>query len=189
MEGRHLVVRCLCVRCLFVLGVQVTVQTLDNGVVYQPLSFIATLEILVAKTPRPPSVTNQVFSVVENSSPDTFVGMMATIQSGVPLTYTITGGNTNSVFRMQNCSGECGLVGRASGTLSLLLLWGRSITPPPSPRPCVCAVRLSIDSGIIFVNTLGIDYETKNFYNLTVTVLGDLAINASAIIYVTGTCG
>jgi hypothetical protein len=41
-------------------------------------------------------------------------------------------------------------------------------------------------TGIIFVNTLGIDYETKNFYNLTVTVLGDLAINASAIIYVTG---
>ncbi len=125
---------------------QVAVLTTDNGVVFGPLSVEVTLEILVSKTPRPPSVTNQVFSVVENSLPDTFVGIMAIPQSGVPLLYTITGGNVNSVFRMQNCS------------------------------------------GIIFVNTLGVDFETRSVYNLTVTVLGDLSVNATALIYVSGKC-
>ncbi len=68
-------------------------------------------------------------------------------QSGVPLVYTIFDGNTNDVFRMQNCS------------------------------------------GILFVDKFpGLDFEALKFYNVTVTVMGDLAVNVYAEISVSGEC-
>ena len=82
--------------------------------------------------------------MVENAPVDTYVGIMASLQSSVPLVYTIVGGNENAVFRMQNCS------------------------------------------GIIFVDRNALDFESKRLYNLTVTVLGDLPTNATALISVTG---
>ena len=75
---------------------------------------------------------------------DLYVGIMLTADPSASLLFTLTGGNVNDAFRVQNCS------------------------------------------GIIFVNKNILDYETLNFYNLTITILGDLATNASALVYVLG---
>jgi hypothetical protein len=85
---------------------QILVQTTDNGVVYGPLSYSTTLDIVVNKILRPPSVASQVFYVNENSPVNKFVNVVpSTPRKGEALNFNITAGNTAGAFRVQECSG------------------------------------------------------------------------------------
>jgi hypothetical protein len=85
---------------------QLTVQATDNGTVYGPLSYTATLDIIVNKILRPPTVSSQVFFVNENSPVNTFVNVIpSSPRKGEALHFNITSGNTGSAFRVQECSG------------------------------------------------------------------------------------
>jgi hypothetical protein len=85
---------------------QILVQATDNGVIYSPLSYSTTLDIIVNKITRPPTVSSQVFYVNENSPVNTFVNVIpSSPRKGEALHFNITSGNTDGAFRVQECSG------------------------------------------------------------------------------------
>ena len=85
---------------------QILVQATDNGVVYSPLSYSTTMDIVVNKILRPPTVASQVFYINENSPLNTFVNVIpSTPRKGEALHFNITAGNTAGAFRVQECSG------------------------------------------------------------------------------------
>ena len=89
-----------------ILCTQILVQTTDNGVIYSPLSYSTTLDIVVNKILRPPTVASQVFYINENSPLNTFVNVIpSTPRKGEALHFNITAGNTAGAFRVQECSG------------------------------------------------------------------------------------
>ena len=85
---------------------QILVQATDNGVIYGPLSYSTSMDIIVNKILRPPTVFSQVFYINENSPVNTFVNVIpSTPRKGEALHFNITGGNTVGAFRVQECSG------------------------------------------------------------------------------------
>jgi hypothetical protein len=85
---------------------QLLVQATDNGVIYSPLSYSTSMDIIINKILRPPTVSSQVFYMNENSLVNAFVNVIpSTPRKGEALHFNITGGNTAGAFRVQECSG------------------------------------------------------------------------------------
>ncbi|MHC1775947.1 MAG: cadherin domain-containing protein [Lentimicrobium sp.] len=82
-----------------------TVRATDNGspVLYSQ----ATVTIVVTQANQPPVISNQAFSVVQNLPNGTLVGTVVATDpnAGQTLTFSITGGNTNTCFAINSSSG------------------------------------------------------------------------------------
>ncbi|KAF0195991.1 MAG: cadherin [Bacteroidetes bacterium] len=93
---------------LFIVGTYtLTVRATDNG---SPVLW-AQAAVTITATPAAniaPVITNQVFSVNENSVNGTLIGTIAASDpnAGQTLTYSIVSGNTNSVFSVNSANGN-----------------------------------------------------------------------------------
>ncbi|MGC8742442.1 MAG: Ig-like domain-containing protein, partial [Verrucomicrobiia bacterium] len=83
-----------------------TVRATDNGT--PQLYGEATITINLNNVNDPPTVISQTFNVPENSNNGTVVGTVTATDedSGQTLTYSISGGNTNSAFAINSASGQ-----------------------------------------------------------------------------------
>ncbi|MEI6750699.1 MAG: cadherin domain-containing protein, partial [Bacteroidota bacterium] len=81
------------------------VKVLDNG--SGNLSSQATVTINLLNVNEPPAISNQAFSVNENSANGTAVGIVAATDpdAGQTITYSILSGNTNGAFAINAASG------------------------------------------------------------------------------------
>ncbi|MGC9036977.1 MAG: cadherin domain-containing protein, partial [Verrucomicrobiia bacterium] len=83
-----------------------SVRATDNGT--PQLYADATVTINLNNVNDPPTITNQTFSVAENSANGTVVGTVIASDedSGQTLTYSITAGNTNTTFAINPSTGQ-----------------------------------------------------------------------------------
>ncbi len=99
-----------------------TVRATDNGtpVLYSQ----ATVTITVTQSNQAPVISNQAFSVVQGSSNGTVVGIVSASDpnAGQTLTYTITGGNTNTCFSINSSTGSINVTNSSALTPQIFAL-------------------------------------------------------------------
>ncbi len=134
-----------------------TVQVLDDGTVPQAESATATITVTLNDLPEPPDVTDQAFSIPENSPDTTLIGTIAASDpdTGDSLTFTVLSGDPQGILSVGMANGEIRV--NDSSKLDYEQVTGLTLSVQVSdtgaaPAPPVNAVTVTVTVGIINVD-------------------------------------